>query len=100
MKYFSKILPRDVEAIGKIVVAGGEDHLLGTVIVNFSGAVGGRHPEISILPGHCFDPLILAHVKMEMVGHAAIVFECFLASRFLARAGDRDVADFEQLWRS
>ena len=99
MKYFCKILSRDVEAIGKIVVAGGDDDLLGTVIVNFSGAVGGRDAEISILPGHCFDPLILAHVKTKMVGHAAIVFERFLASRLLGGAGERNVADFQQLRR-
>ena len=95
----------DVQKIGQIVVAGGENYFFGVVFVERAGFVvcGGDfasgYGECAVVAGDCFDFLILRDFDSVMFGGAAIVFKGFSACGLAADGGHREVADFHALGR-
>ena len=94
MDHFFQVFAGNVELIGDIVIATGEDDFAGAVTSFF-----GADNEITVRAVEIENALILVDVELVVVGDAAIVFERFGAARLFIKRGHGNVADFEKLGR-
>src|SRR5208283_6109881 len=92
-----QIFARNAKLVGKIVVAGRDNHFAGSIVVRPASAVGGRDAEVSIFPHDRLYPFVLANIEMVMLRNFAVVLQSLFASGLLPRGGERNIADFEQL---
>ena len=95
----AEVFAGDVEVVGQIVVAGGDDELACAMLEGAAEAVGGVDGEVAVVAADGVDGLVLADVEVVVLGDLAVVLERLDAVGLLVGAGEGDVADLEQLRR-
>src|SRR5271155_5453664 len=96
MKNFVQVFARNMQLVGKIVVAGGNYDLARTIVVNGAVPASRGDPKITIIARNGFYPFVQAKLQMIMLGDATVVFQCF-ESRGLRQSGrKRNIADLQQ----
>ena len=99
MEDFERVLARNAQKIGAIIVSRGNNDLAASVVVNAAQPVAGSDVKITILPGNRFNPLILAHIELVVLGDFAVVLQGFEAVGLGVGGAERNIADFQQLRR-
>ena len=91
--------PGHAEAVGQIVVAGGNHQLARQELGGTGERSGAVHQERAVGALDAGDGVILAHVQAIELGDLAVVFQRLLARGLLLRADKGNVADLQQLRR-
>ena len=94
-----EVFAGNVQVVGQIVVAGGDDQLARAMLEGAAEAVGGVDGEVAVAAADGFDGLILADVEAIVLGDLAVVLQRLVAVGLLVGAGEGHVADLEQLRR-
>ena len=79
-----EIFAGDAEVVGEIVVAGGDDELVGAMDELASELVGGVDAEVAVGAGDSVDVFVLADVEFVVLGDLAVVLEGLGACGLLA----------------
>ena len=92
-----QILARHMQIVGKVVIAGGEDHLASGIEARTSQLIQCGDREVFVAAGDLFDGLIKPEVQPIVFRDLAIVFERLIAVWLLVGAGEGYVANLKQL---
>ena len=96
---FGEVFAGDVEVVGQVVVAGGDDELAGAKFGGAVEAIGDLDAEIAVAAFYAGYVAVLQDMDGVVLGDLAVILEGFVARGLLVGAGERYVADFEQFRR-
>ena len=99
VRHLGQIFAGDIEMVGQIVVAGGDDQLAREELGGTGERAGGVHQERAVGALDAVDRVILANVEAVELRDLAVVLQGLQAVGLLLRGDEGNVADLQQLRR-